>query len=148
MTVYAVDISILISSNCYEELKRNFDEVLYNTLKWFQANKLVLNREKTKMVKFTPANFSYSPSQITFTEDLPAERNDIKFLGLQMDSQLSWKLHTNYLLHKLSTLCFIIRLSHILNIQTMRTVHFAHYHSLVKYGIIFGVIWVLCVRYS
>jgi len=29
------------------------------------------------------------------------------------------------------------RLSHVLNIQTLRTVYFAHFHSLVNYGIIF-----------
>jgi hypothetical protein len=39
---YADDTSILIASNCYEELNRNFNVVLYNTLTWFQANQLVL----------------------------------------------------------------------------------------------------------
>jgi hypothetical protein len=44
----------------------------------------------------------------------------------------------NFLLHKLSSVCFIMRtLSPILNIQTLRTVYFAHFHSLVNYGIIF-----------
>jgi len=28
-------------------INRNFNKVLYNTLKWFQANQLVLNVEKT-----------------------------------------------------------------------------------------------------
>ena len=28
------------------------------------------------------------------------------------------------------------RLSHVLDIQTLRTVYFAHFHSLVNYGII------------
>jgi len=87
VTVYADVTSILISSNCYEELNRIFDQVLNNTLKWFQANQLELNREKTKILKFTPQNFSYSPSQITFTEHLPAKTNIINFLGIQLDNQ-------------------------------------------------------------
>jgi hypothetical protein len=41
--------------------------------------------EKTKIVKFTPANFSYSPQPIAFTEHLIVETNAIKFLGLQME---------------------------------------------------------------
>jgi len=55
--------------------------------------------EKIKVVKFIPANFSYSPLHMTFAEHLPFETNVIKFLGLQMDSQLSWNPHINYLLH-------------------------------------------------
>jgi hypothetical protein len=58
--MYANDTSIFISNNCYEDINRNFNKVLYNTLKWFQANQLVLNVEKTKIVKFSPSNFSYA----------------------------------------------------------------------------------------
>ena len=147
--MYADDTSILISNNCCEELNRNFNQVLYSTLKWFQANQLELNGEKTKILKFTPEKFSYSPSQITFTEHLPAETDLIKFLSIQLDNQHSWKPHTNYLLHTLKTVSFTMRrLSHVLNIQTMRTAYFAHFDSLVNYGIIYGIIWVLWVRYS
>ena len=58
--MYADDTSILISNNCYEDINRNFNKVLYNTLKWFQANQLVLNVEKTKIIIFPPSNFSYA----------------------------------------------------------------------------------------
>jgi predicted patatin/cPLA2 family phospholipase len=54
--MYADDTSILISNNSYEELNRILNDVLHNTTKWFQVNQLVLNMEKTKIVKFTPAN--------------------------------------------------------------------------------------------
>jgi hypothetical protein len=80
-----------------------------NTLTWFQANQLVLNMEKTNIVKFTPANFSYFSLHITIGENLLVETNAINFLGLQLDSQLSWKPHMNCLLHKLSSVCFIMR---------------------------------------
>jgi hypothetical protein len=49
MIMFANDTSVLISNNCYEDINRNFSKVLYNTLKWFQANQLVLNMgKKTK----------------------------------------------------------------------------------------------------
>jgi hypothetical protein len=35
--------------------------------------------EKAKIVKFTPANFSYSPLHMTFAEHLPVETNALKF---------------------------------------------------------------------
>jgi hypothetical protein len=62
----------------------------------------------------------------------------IKFLGLQLDNHLTCKGHINVLLHKLSTACFLMRkLYYILNINGLKTVYYAYYHSLVKYGIIY-----------
>lgn len=135
--MYANDTSILISDNSYEELNRNFNQVLYNTLKWFQASQLVLNMEKCKIVKFSPADFSYSTLHKTCTEHLPVKTNALKFSGLQLERQVSWKTQIKYLLQKLSTVCFKMRLTHIRNIQTMRTIYFAHFCFLVNYGIIF-----------
>ena len=91
--MYSDDTSILISNNCCEGHNRNFNKALDNALRWLQASQLVRNMEKTKIVKFTPANFSYSPLHVTFAEHLPVETNAIKFLGLQLDSRLSWKPH-------------------------------------------------------
>jgi len=34
-------------ANCYEDLDRNFNKVLYNTLKWFQASQLVISMVQT-----------------------------------------------------------------------------------------------------
>ena len=62
----------------------------------------------------------------------------LKFLGLQPDSHRTWMIHINSLLHKLSTVCFIMRrLSHILNIDTLRIVCFVRFHTLIKYSTIF-----------
>jgi hypothetical protein len=60
---------------------------IYN-LKWFQAIQLVVNMEKAKIVKITPAVFLYSPLHTTFAEHLPVAINAIKFSGLQLDSHL------------------------------------------------------------
>jgi hypothetical protein len=44
----------------------------------------------------------------------------------------------NHVLNKLSVVCFITRRHvHILNIETLNVVYFAHFHSLIKYSTIF-----------
>lgn len=94
--------------------------------------------ERAKTIKITPSYSSYFPLHIAFAEHFPFETNDIQFLGLQLDIPLSWKPDINYLLHKLSSVCCIMRrLSHVLYIQTCWTVYFVHFHSSVTYGIIF-----------
>ena len=111
---------------------------IYNSLKQFQASQLVKNMKKATIVQITPSNFLYSPLHITFAEHLPIATNAIKCLGLQLGSQLSWNPHVNYLLYKLSSVCSIVRrLSHVLDIHTMKTIYFVHFHSLVNYGILF-----------
>jgi hypothetical protein len=72
VTMYANDTGILVSNNCYEELNRNFNKVLYNSLKWFQTNQLVLIMEKTKIVKSNPTKFSHSALHTTcLSEQVP-----------------------------------------------------------------------------
>jgi hypothetical protein len=64
----------------------------------------------------------------------------MKFLGLQLDNHLTCKGHIDFLLHKLSTVrCLMRKLYYILNtsINGLKTVYYAYYHSLVKYGIIY-----------
>jgi hypothetical protein len=41
--------------------------------------------------------------------NLPANSECIKFWGLNIDNKLSWKSHIDYLVTKLSLLCFIMR---------------------------------------
>jgi hypothetical protein len=83
--MFADGTSTLISNNSYEELNRILNDILYNTIKWFQISQLVLNMEKTKTIKFTPANTSNSSLWITSGENLRAITNVINFLGLQLD---------------------------------------------------------------
>jgi hypothetical protein len=51
--MFADDTSILIYKNNHDELNLNFKSVLSQILKWFQASQLILDIEKTSLVKFT-----------------------------------------------------------------------------------------------
>jgi hypothetical protein len=62
----------------------------------------------------------------------------IKFLGLQLDNHLTCKGYIDLLLHKLNTAGDLMRkLSYILSIKNLKSVYYAHCHSLVKYRIIY-----------
>ena len=48
-----------------------------------------------------------------------------------------WKMHINDVLNKLIVICFIMRkFVHILSIETLKGVYFAHFHSLIKFWIV------------
>jgi hypothetical protein len=61
----------------------------------------------------------------------------IKFLGLIIDSTLSWKQHINSIIPKLNKTCFAIRLVKPYMTETLRTIYFSYFHSVLIYGIVF-----------
>jgi hypothetical protein len=50
--LFADDTSVLISKDSCEEFQQTANLVLSNMSKWFEANQLVLNMEKSNMLKF------------------------------------------------------------------------------------------------
>jgi hypothetical protein len=105
---------------------------------WFDANQLVLNVEKTNIVKFTTTNLPHYPLAAGYADKLIKETTSIKFLGIQIDKHLNWKSHINQIIPKLSASCFAVKkLCHIPNLDALRMVYFAYFQSVIKYGIIF-----------
>jgi len=74
---------------------------------------------------------SYRGNQITNTLST-------RFLGLTLDSTLSWNLHIEQLSSKLNSACYAIRvLKTMVSTKNLRTVYFAYVHSITAYGIVF-----------
>jgi hypothetical protein len=104
-------------------------------IKWFQANSLTLHFDKTKMLKFTPTITTNYQLNISFLDIILKIAESVTFLGLQMDNYLT---HINHLLHKMSTLGFLMRkLSSLLSTNNLKSVYYAYFHSPVKYAIIY-----------
>jgi hypothetical protein len=132
----ANDTSVLMTTSTDDELNHISNSVLLHISKWFQVNQFVLNAYKTHAVQFMPHKVCCYPLNLSYADQILVETHTVKFLGLQLDSHLTWKTHINSLLHKLSIVCFITRrLFHILNVDTLRIVYFVHFHVLIKYSI-------------
>lgn len=71
-----------------------------------------------------------------YANKLINETISTRFLGMQINNYLNWKKHIDQILPKPSTACFSIRrLFHIPNIDVLRMVYFAYFHSIIKYGL-------------
>jgi hypothetical protein len=107
-------------------------------INWFTANNLVFNINKTNIIKFAPKQSSNSSLAVAFGNLIMNEVPVITFLCIQIDKNLVWKSHVEYILPKLSSAIFVIRsLSYLLSIKTLQMVYFSYFHSILKYGIIF-----------
>jgi hypothetical protein len=107
-------------------------------IEWFAANKLILNLEKTNVMKFVTKNLPHCVLTIGYKDKYIEEVVNTKFLGIHLDNHLNWKDHTDQIIPKLSAACYTIRqMYHFVNQHTLKSIYFTYFHSFVKYGIIF-----------
>jgi len=90
----------------------------------FSANNLVLNLDKTNIMKFLTKNSSHSTLHIGYNEKRIEKAENTTFLGLQIDNHTNWKNHMEEMIPKLSRARYAIRaMAHISNINTVKSIY-------------------------
>ena len=120
--MYADDTSLMCKSQNVSDLQDQFDSCISKVAEWFKANKLTLNVDKTKFMifgtnrtleKFDDVKLIYNNNQIERVDEL-------KYLGVKLDSKLSWSAHVDYLSKNISKRTGIIkRVKHFLPRKTV-----------------------------
>jgi hypothetical protein len=113
------------------------DLVLSHIIEWFAANYLVLNLDKMNIMKFITKNSSHSTLHIGYKEVC---RRDSEYkISSQIENHINWKKRIEEMILKLSGACYADRsMVHISNISTLKSIYFAFFHSVMKYGIFWG----------
>jgi hypothetical protein len=74
---------------------------------------------------------------ITTTNSIITNVNSSKFLGIDIDSTLSWKNHIAVLSSRLNKACFAIRaIKPSMSLDSTKMIYYSCVHSILKYGII------------
>jgi hypothetical protein len=105
----ALDTSILCTHHNLVDFRVNSELVLGNVNEWFKNNCLSLNTEKTHFIHFRTKNSQPVDTSMCLENNRILNNQNTKFLGLIVDNTLSWKLHIDHLINKLSTACCVIR---------------------------------------
>ena len=100
--LFADDTSMIITNPNLMEFTKSINVNSIKINKWFKSNSLSLNIDKTHFLQFftkTDQTYDFQPyydnKQITKVET-------IKFLGITLDSKLSWKQHIEDLTPRLN----------------------------------------------
>ena len=109
-TMYADDTSISYSSKYVTDLTQVINTDLNNIRLWLMGNKLSLNVAKTQSMilgsgvrlRKLGLNDTTVGPDFQINEDRIAFTSNVKYLGVQIDSQLSWKEHITVALNKIS----------------------------------------------
>jgi hypothetical protein len=129
--LFAEDTGVMISNRNFEDFCTISNSVLSRMIEWYAANKLVLNLEKTNIMKFVTTNSPHSALTIGYKDKYIEETVNSKFLCLHLDNHLNWKDHIAQLIPKLSGACYAVGSKfHISNINTLKSIYFAYFHLL------------------
>ena len=139
--MFADDTNLFYTHKNIKELFKVMNLELINIQQWFNANKLSLNVLKTKYSFFPLEKRSNS---ITSSQCLPdleinnvsIEREEVmKFLGVFLDENMTWKNHISCVESKISkNLGILYKARSLLNKERMKQLYFSFVHSYLNYG--------------
>jgi len=109
-TLYADDTSIIITHPNFTIFKEEINSVIQKISNWFRTNLLTLNFNKTYYMNFSAKSKLLIDMQLSYKGNPISNTFSTYFLGLTLDSTLSWKLHVDQLSSKLNSACYVIRL--------------------------------------
>ena len=122
--LFADDTNLYYEDKSLENVEIRVNKELKNLYLWLSVNRLALNIEKTNFVIFHPFNkpLKYNVTILIHKKAI-TEKKSIKYLGILIDSTLSWKDHITKLSKKLSrTVGILYKLRPFVNLKIMKDI--------------------------
>jgi len=102
--LFADDTTVYCTSDNLDFLLQVVTRDMSILTDWFRANKLSLNLTKTNCVLFRPKGWTINrPFNLILGSEQLALTNSTKFLGLNIDENLSWTGHSKTVCNKVSS---------------------------------------------
>ena len=133
--IFADDTNLFFSHKSIKELFHIANLELNKVFKWFNANKLSLNKDKTKYTFFHKVREKEKLPSL-FINDRDIKRiTSIKYLGVLIDEHLTWKEHIAVIENKVSkNLGLLHRARRVLDRTALKNLSFSFIHSYLNYG--------------
>lgn len=108
--MFADDICLLYNYKHQLVLKTQIEYDASILFEYARLNKLCINADKTKFVRFRPYLLQREPEMIVFMDGkLVSESYSLKYLGVNLTFNLSWDMHIEMLKRKISAATGILR---------------------------------------
>ena len=145
---FADDTCITFSAKKIKSLETVLNYDLKIVSDWLNANRLSLNVKKSKLIIFKSKRKVISPESFSIKLNgfklEPTE--NVKYLGLHLDQNLSFDYHINQLSKKLSRSNGILsKLRHYTSKETLISVYYSLFYSHLLYGC---PVWSLTTLYN
>lgn len=149
---YADDTVLLVRADNWRNALMTAEDGLCSISRWLDSNLLTLNLEKTKFIKFTTKSINMTGTEKLLIHSANCESvghiscncnthitctDSVKYLGIFIDQNLKWKIHTNYLNEKIrKTIHKFKQLSYIIDLKWLRIIYQSLVESLIGFGIL------------
>ena len=138
--LFADDTNIYYEAGSMKQLESVINKELKKLYTWLIVNRLSLNIEKNNFIVFHPYNKPVK-EQITLKihKKAIAEKDDIKYLGVMIDSTLTWKSHIDKVSKSISrAIGLLYKIRPFVNQKILKML----YYSLVYPHLIYAVeVW-------
>jgi hypothetical protein len=91
LILLADDTSVVISHPEIDYFQNCMNDVIPSLKKWFKANKLTLNFDKTDVLKFCINSKTYFSLNIGYNNKIIEDIERAEFLGHEIGSNINWK---------------------------------------------------------
>ena len=109
---FADDTTIFLSSQNKQYVYESVNKDLHSLNEWFQTNKWSLNASKTNYVLFNNTRVDNADNfNLTIANQSIEPKNEVKCLGLYLDSKLYWNTHIKFLRNKMNSALYAMRRS-------------------------------------
>ena len=136
--LFADDTNIYYEAESLAKLQKVVNKELKKVKLWLDVNKLSLNIDKTNFIIFKSPQRSFPETVNIKIGNLPVKKTCyVKFLGVLLDENLSWKYHLIELSKKLARTCGIFfKLRHFLPINVLICLYNSLFSPFLQYGIL------------
>jgi hypothetical protein len=116
---------------CSSEMLVDFHWATWYHIKEEKAVAILFHQPQKMQIEYPP---------IKLNDAVIGYIDHTKFLGVWLDKNLKWCTHTQQLANKLCKICFALRIiSRVNGLETVRTLYYAYFQSMLIYGLIFWV---------
>lgn len=118
-------------------MNHTLTDIFGNINNWMNDHNLEINFTKTKLMQFRP--HQKTPIDINFTyNNIKLECVDtFSLLGVQIDTNISWKNHVLKIRSKLSSFAYALReLRRATDLKTALSAYYSYAHAWLTYGIL------------
>lgn len=138
ITMYADDTNILTSNSSINKLSDYINSSLDKVIRWFTANKLILNLSKTNVMVFPHLIKLNIPEIKLMHKYTITPSSTCSLLGIELDDKFSWSSHIDKLAKKLRKTIFVLyKMKKISSVQTLKLIYHSCFGSHLRYGILF-----------
>ena len=135
---FADDACIIHQSKKLKMLESNLNHDVKLCFEWLNANRLSLNTNKTKLLFFhsKKKSFAFENISIKLNKIKQLHADNVKYLGIFLDKNLSWDYHILQLSKKLSRANGVLyKLRNYVPKETIISVYYSIFYSHVKYAV-------------